>query len=1062
MPPDETDSKPVADAQASSTTPSVYGVPPPPPCPTPDYDTTSTNSSTPPPSLSITKKTPPPAPATKPKRNPTPSNPQPATKVIVDAINTKSEKMENASHVSGGKVPDSVEMQSLESFTLNNPVSPSPKPPSTYFGSGKNNNPLRNAGSTLNLTSTDTILKRNSTNNKSRPVSVTIGEYPSGAERRTPNRFDFLPPSSTDSSKVSPDAKSPITSQLHSELMHTLSRSNLRKHTDLQDGKESKNHQISPSAKPAIRDAAEKIANTFANNNRVTIKIPNGVGSTDGTVKTPTKGADNVSSSAKPTVGHLSGSTQPNGILKNGTGLTSPDSVKQPHRTVVQQKSITFGEMTVDDDLQNLFAFLDGLVCCLLLIVVCSAAMLQDVESAEEVNVSYCYGLDPSIENFELISVIPVECVNLSVFCRRKKRAIKAHFCNNVQWNLWCEQIKFLNPDHPGSSHSETSVASFSSSSTLYVVSSNLVKRSQGQPQLWQHYGMGAGDSSQVLDTLYCTCCELGWEIADSNKHSRKSNSSDNISLQAMVVNRFGSGVPENCLTGLLLKPKKSSLHLISCQQDLKLNNSSSFPMVYGFPMFYIEDNFPSCLYEQAEQALHLWEDSGTDKRGENRHPRRYGLAPQPFFLHGLGSWQTMPGDIYTTQRNPRPATAAKLHLPQVVNTHCRGPSYSWMQIKQAVSLASLRMCPTEPEMCLQVSHRQLASSVSCEALHLTPHFRYKISSRSTNKRLMQRRPVILFWTPGYSYRPTNTRSAYKDLRDHLKKVKLYQETNAKQRDRENGSYLHNRCQRDPAVIHLEKLLELDVKWTTWEFDSSTLAYQITMIDCDLFLRIPQSELRTVLLQKSSRNAPNLRALIAFSRRVCCLVATEILNEESHKKHTGRFAESIGLQAAPHVDSSSEEPRDEILVSFEPTNGCTNLIGQSKRPSALQVPPTSFHQKVIIYFQIGDVESGQQKKGHLDHFLELCQLFQEAPDVATKRLNEMTALLAKCQRAAAKYALNQNNLAKEFLLKARYREESDNFIFSFKLEPMYSSLKMKMVNSKLQIKSSFYFDEHLF
>nr|CAD7411666.1 unnamed protein product [Timema poppensis] len=533
MPPDETDSKPVADAQSSSTTPSVYGVPSPPPCPTPDYDTTSTNSSTPPPSLSITKKTPPPAPATKPKRNPTPSNPQPATKVLVDTINTKSEKMENASHVSGDKVPDSVEMQSLESFTLNNPVSPSPKPPSTYFASGKNNNPLRNAGSTLNLTSTDTILKRNITNNKSRPVSVTIGEYPSGAERRTPNRFDFLPPSSTDSSKVSPDAKSPITSQLHSELMHTLSRSNLRKHTDLQgniingsqtesstkgtiiisvnstqpttkengntadkstnrvsqytnifssqiinnttngkspnylamDGKESKNHQISQSAKPAIRDAAEKIANTFANNNRVTIKIPNGVGSTDGTVKTPTKGADDISSPAKPTAGHLSGSTQPNGILKNGTGLTSPDSVKQPHRTVVQQKSITFGEIIQKllfseysqledqvlvestfaettrsgDGMRQVYLGNDAIVSvgyfinCQSRLTPTKLIFAADIiRSAEEVNVSYCYGLDPSIENFELISVIPVECVNLSVFCRHKKRAIKAHFCNNV------------------------------------------------------------------------------------------------------------------------------------------------------------------------------------------------------------------------------------------------------------------------------------------------------------------------------------------------------------------------------------------------------------------------------------------------------------------------------------------------------------------------------------------------------------------------------------------------------------------------------------------------------
>nr|CAD7570773.1 unnamed protein product [Timema californicum] len=517
------------------------------------------------------------------------------------------------------------------------------------------------------------------------------------------------------------------------------------------------------------------------------------------------------------------------------------------------------------------------------------------IRSAEEVNVSYCYGLDPSIENFELISVIPVECVNLSVFCRHKKRAIKAHFCNNVtrffelggfenrkvQWNLWCEQIKFLNPDHPGSSHSETSVASFSSRSTLYVVSSNLVKRSQGHPQLWQHYGMGAGDSRQIMHNHWgeknlflghdcneriCQSRNLAraslselkmlyknTSKRSNNKHSIKSNSSDNISPKAMVVNRFGSGVPENCLTGLLLKPKKSSLHSISCQRDLKLNNSSNFPMVFGFPMFFIEDNFPSCLYEQAEQALHLWEDSRTNRRGKNRHPRRYGLAPQPFFLHGLGSWQTMPGDIYTTQ------------------------------IKQAVSVVNLRMCPSEPEMCLQVSHRQLASSISCEALHLIPHLRQKLPSRTTNKRLMQRRPVTLFWTPGYSYAPTNTRSAYRELRDHLKRVKLYQETNDKQQDCENGSYPHHRRQRDLTVIHLEKLLELDVKWTTWEFDSSTLAYQITMIDCDLFLRIPQSEMRTVLVQKSSRNAPNLRALIAFSRRVCCLVATEILNEESHK-----------------------------------------------------------------------------------------------------------------------------------------------------------------------------------
>nr|CAD7596235.1 unnamed protein product [Timema genevievae] len=41
---------------------------------------------------------------------------------------------------------------------------------------------------------------------------------------------------------------------------------------------------------------------------------------------------------------------------------------------------LCLSNMTVNDDPQNLLPFLDGLVCCLLLIVVCSAAVLQDVE----------------------------------------------------------------------------------------------------------------------------------------------------------------------------------------------------------------------------------------------------------------------------------------------------------------------------------------------------------------------------------------------------------------------------------------------------------------------------------------------------------------------------------------------------------------------------------------------------------------------------------------------------------------------------------------------------------
>lgn len=62
-----------------------------------------------------------------------------------------------------------------------------------------------------------------------RPVSVTIGEYPSGTVRKQPTKFDFLQ-NGADEVDKSPDR--PISSQLASELAQTLNRSNLRKRTE--------------------------------------------------------------------------------------------------------------------------------------------------------------------------------------------------------------------------------------------------------------------------------------------------------------------------------------------------------------------------------------------------------------------------------------------------------------------------------------------------------------------------------------------------------------------------------------------------------------------------------------------------------------------------------------------------------------------------------------------------------------------------------------------------------------------------------------------------------------
>lgn len=50
---------------------------------------------------------------------------------------------------------------------------------------------------------------------------------------------------------------------------------------------------------------------------------------------------------------------------------------------------------------------------------------------ARESSTTCLPGLDPDIETFELIAVYPVQCVNLSVFHRRKQKSLKARFCNN-------------------------------------------------------------------------------------------------------------------------------------------------------------------------------------------------------------------------------------------------------------------------------------------------------------------------------------------------------------------------------------------------------------------------------------------------------------------------------------------------------------------------------------------------------------------------------------------------------------------------------------------------------
>lgn len=52
-------------------------------------------------------------------------------------------------------------------------------------------------------------------------------------------------------------------------------------------------------------------------------------------------------------------------------------------------------------------------------------------------------------------------------------------------------------------------------------------------------------------------------------------------------------------------------------------------------------------------------------------------------------------------------------------------------------------------------------------------------------------------------------------------------------------------------------------------------------------------------------------------------------------------------------------------------------------------------------------------------------------DNRTARLKECVELLERHQRAAAMYSIAVNEMARDYLLKARYREDRDNFVCSF-------------------------------
>lgn len=56
-------------------------------------------------------------------------------------------------------------------------------------------------------------------------------------------------------------------------------------------------------------------------------------------------------------------------------------------------------------------------------------------------------------------------------------------------------------------------------------------------------------------------------------------------------------------------------------------------------------------------------------------------------------------------------------------------------------------------------------------------------------------------------------------------------------------------------------------------------------------------------------------------------------------------------------------------------------------------------------------------------------------DNKIRRLQETTKFLYNCQLAVASYTFSRNDLARSYLLKARYKEDKENFYISLNIEP---------------------------
>ncbi|XP_026467526.1 uncharacterized protein LOC113371096 [Ctenocephalides felis] len=843
------------------------------------------------------------------------------------------------------------------------------------------------------------------------------------------------------------------------------------------------------------------------------------------------------------------------------------------------------------------------------------AADLLPKASAKNAFVPKC--IDPRTETLELVTVCGVECVTLSVYHRRKRQTLKAHFCNSITtyyelggfvmraayWNLWCERVKYLNPDSEiVRSCSETSAASSSTCSTQYVLGKtcgagegsvhmrycdqifcthgearkpSILSRGKSRRKVWNERDVYLGSIEEIRPENYRPAqptyigkeksepeVKLLYRKPEKKKKKRDKSSTEtlkedcscyDVERNESSISRFAEGVSDQCSSGLRLSVDPPPVERHSLLQTPRNPNTLRHlaPLAPPCP----PDLEPA---EIADLAVDLWEEAARISRCRSRltrHKRRYALIPKPHLLSGLGPWTLSQGERYS------------------------------LQVKRAVSC--VRICGAanvDPNLLPSLPRRLLTASISDENLG-----RLNGDCGGTSVRFaVQSEPALLFWTTDLWYRPRRAHEAYREQRQYLgvlphllqkrsnrtkavlgnyfkskpKVKKCNQKWNSGRNENQSSSDLltmedkalkkvnsklsagcfvpsaevigdqprkssKKRKKQDPCAA-IRKALKVRKPFNAWNFDSTMLAYQLTMTDRKLFLQLTPREIANVVWTQTSRHSPNLIAIIAFGHRVSCLVTTSIVAEDDLRRRARLIARFIytaekchqihnfqscynvlaGLQSPPcyrlrktwaHVRKKHAQMhdifeklcklyRDPRLPGYQrafhlasrtapylPYLGhiISRLLDRlpevdqhflncisSSRVQARRIleanarGPTSrkdresenYNQDDSSTDQLEDIcdsspsvpQWHQYSRGYTDmDIVDNClQFFQPIlEDNRVQKLLEILRSIDLAQKAAMRYALKVDPEAAEFLYRARYKEDQENFLLSIILEP---------------------------